>query len=241
MMAFEAPHRTFERPARRREPRPTDTDWLVLRGLSAEVSAAAIELASPGKTAIDLGCGDQPYREFFEQAGTEYLGADLGEGAQLQIGSNGRVDVPDASADLVLSFQVLEHVRDLHRYLSEARRLLRPGGSLLLSTHGTWLYHPHPEDHRRWTREGLINELESHGFAVKSCHPVVGPLALTTIIRLTAFTYALRKNPVLRCLVAPLALVMNLRAAFEDRITPAAVREDNACVYVVRASVAEEP
>jgi hypothetical protein len=47
----------------------------------------------------------------------------------------------------------------------------------------------------------------------------------------------LRRIPGLRFLVAPLAVVMNLRAMFEDRITPAAVRNDNACVYIVRASV----
>jgi SAM-dependent methyltransferase len=225
---------------RRRQPRLIDTDWLVLRGLTAEVGAAARELAQPGQVAIDLGCGDQPYRGLFEERGARYIGADLGSSTEMTIREDGFVDAPDASADLVLSFQVLEHVRDLDRYLSEAKRLLRTGGRLLLSTHGTWLYHPHPEDHRRWTREGLINELESRGFTVGSCRSVVGPLALTTIIRLTAFAYALRKNAALRLLVAPLAVVMNLRAAFEERITPAAVRDDNACVYVVSAHVAEK-
>ena len=237
-MAVEPPHAAFEQ-VRRRKPRLVDTDWLVLRGLAAEVSAAAIELARAGQVALDLGCGNQPYRQLFEAQAIEYLGADLGHAAQVAIGEDGRVDAPDASFDLVLSFQVLEHVRDLDRYLSEAKRLLRPGGQLLLSTHGTWLYHPHPEDHRRWTREGLVNELESRGFRVDDCRAIVGPLALTTIIRLTAFTYALRKIPLLgRPLATLLAVVMNLRAAFEDRITPPAVRQDNACVYVVRAGVA---
>jgi SAM-dependent methyltransferase len=235
-MTFEAHRHSFDR-ARRREPRLTDTDWLVLRGLATEVTTAASELAGPGLTAIDLGCGDQPYRELFEQRGACYIGADLGRSAEMTISADGHVDAADASADLLLSFQVLEHVRDLDTYLGAARRLLRPGGRLLLSTHGTWLYHPHPEDHRRWTREGLIDELETRGFAVESCRPVVGPLALTTIIRLTAFAYVLRRIPGLRFLVAPLAVVMNLRAMFEDRITPAAVRNDNACVYIVRASV----
>jgi SAM-dependent methyltransferase len=238
MMSLEPPQSAFDQ-VRRREPRLIDTDWLVLRGLAAEVSQAAAEMAGVDKVAIDFGCGDQPYRRLFEERGTAYRGADLGGVAEIPIGEDGRVDAPSASADLILSFQVLEHVRDLDCYLSEAKRLLRPEGQLLLSTHGTWLYHPHPEDHRRWTREGLISELESRGFAVETCRSVVGPLALTTIIRLTAFAYPLRKIPLVgELILAPLAAMMNLRAAFEDRITPAEVRRDNACVYVVRASLA---
>lgn len=42
--------------------------------------------------------------------------------------------LPDESFDTVLSFQVIEHVHDPDRYLSEARRVLRPGGSLVLTT-----------------------------------------------------------------------------------------------------------
>jgi len=79
--------------------------------------------------------------------GLIYQGADIGS-ADIIIQESGRVDTADASADLVLSFQVLEHVRDVGQYLGEALRILRDDGWLILSTHGTWLYHPHPEDHR---------------------------------------------------------------------------------------------
>jgi SAM-dependent methyltransferase len=41
---------------------------------------------------------------------------------------------PDHSFDTVLSFQVIEHVRDPAAYLSEVRRVLRPGGHLVLTT-----------------------------------------------------------------------------------------------------------
>jgi SAM-dependent methyltransferase len=237
MMAFEPSREVFDQ-VRRRKPRLIDTDWMVLRGLSAELEGAASRLATPGRRAVDLGCGSQPYREIFERRDVEYRGADLDHRSEIRIDRDGRVDAADGSADLVLSFQVLEHVRNLDRYLSEARRLLRPGGRLLLSTHGTWLYHPHPEDHRRWTREGLINELECRGFLVDDCKAIVGPLALTTIIRLTAFAHVLRRIPFLgKPIAAALAIVMNLRAAIEERLTPAAVRLDNACVYLVQASV----
>lgn len=226
---------------RRRETRIFDTDWLVLRRLSAAVDIYAGRLAQTCRDAIDLGCGSQPYRACFESRGVSYRGADLGGAAEVEITPEGRVLAEPGIADLVLSFQVLEHVRDLDLYLSEAARLLKPGGRLLLSTHGTWLYHPHPEDHRRWTREGLIGELQSRGWTVEQWEAICGPLAWTTIIRLTGYCYALRRIPVIGVPIGrALAIVLNLRAALEDRITPRSIRDDNACIYLVQASRQQE-
>jgi len=221
-----------ERAGRRLNPRITDTDWLVLRGMRSAIGRLAARLGGAGQQAVDFGCGAAPYRPIFTARGIEYLGADFA-GAEVHIEADGRVALPDRSADLVLSFQVLEHVRDVGRYLSEARRILKPGGSLLLSTHGTWLYHPHPEDHRRWTRAGLLAELTQQGFAPVECIPVLGPLAWTTLVRLTCEYHACRRIPVLGApLAAALALLMNTRGLLEERLTPAWVRDDNACVYV---------
>ncbi|KRA83787.1 hypothetical protein ASD76_07160 [Altererythrobacter sp. Root672] len=198
------------------------------------VRAAALD--GTGKIAIDFGCGDQPYRHLFETRGVTYRGADFGGKVDIAITDEGRVEVEGKTANLVLSFQVLEHVRDLDTYLSEAKRILRPGGTLLLSTHGTWLYHPHPEDHRRWTRQGLINELQSRGWTVDECEAICGPLAWTTLIRLTGYCFALRRVPLIgRTVGALLAVAMNLRAVLEDRITPRSIRDHNACVYLVQA------
>ena len=72
--------------------------------------------------------------------------------------------------------------------------------------------------------------------SVRETVAIAGPLATSTIIRLTGFAYALRKLPVVGpALTMVLATVMNLRALVEDRITPATIRDDNACVYLVRA------
>lgn len=221
---------------RRRKPRIFDTDWLVLRYLAAAIEREAQILASDKLVAIDFGCGNQPYRSLFEQRGVRYLGADLGDESELTISEEGRIETEDASADLVVSFQVLEHVRNLDLYLAEARRVIQPDGAMLLSTHGTWLYHPHPEDHRRWTRAGLIYELESRGWRIESCAALVGPLAWTTLVRLTGYNFALRKIPLLGGIMGQLlATIMNARAVAEDTITPASIRDDNACVYLVRA------
>jgi len=185
---------------------------------------------------VDLGCGEMPYADMMRRLNIDYLGADIGEETALKIDAQGRVPLPDGSAGAVLSVQVLEHVRDLDTYCAEIRRLLSKDGVLLLSTHGTWLYHPHPEDHRRWTRTGLIADLADRGLTVEEVHAIAGPLATTTLIRLTGFAFVLRKLPVIgAALASGLAALMNIRARLEDAITPADVRNDNACVFLVRA------
>jgi GT2 family glycosyltransferase/ubiquinone/menaquinone biosynthesis C-methylase UbiE/glycosyltransferase involved in cell wall biosynthesis len=45
-----------------------------------------------------------------------------------------RMPLPDACVDIVVSFETLEHLGDHDRFLSEVRRVLRPGGLFLVST-----------------------------------------------------------------------------------------------------------
>lgn len=220
----------------RSKPRLWDTDWLVLRPLGSLILQTVAAHSPLRAKLIDLGCGDMPYRAALEQQAIRYVGADIDEGGDVQIGSDGRVPFDPQSFDAVLSVQVLEHVRDLNVYFAEIRRLLREDGILYLSTHGSWLYHPHPEDHRRWTGPGLVAELDAHGFAVEEKVALVGPLATTTLIRMTGFAFFLRKIPLLGAALAnTLTVLMNLRALIEDKFTPAAIRQNDACVYFVRA------
>lgn len=220
-------------PMRRLHPRIFDTDWLMLRGMTRILGRLIDQHIKPGDVVLDFGCGNMPYRTVVEQRGATYLGADFGGEAANGISAEGRLGCANASVDVCLSLQVLEHVRDLKTYFSEIDRVLRPGGVLLLSTHGTWLYHPHPEDHRRWTRPGLVHDIESHGFKVLEIESIVGPLGTTTMIRLTGFVYFLRRIPIIGGPVgAILAVAMNLRGWLEELITPHSIRHDNGCVYL---------
>jgi len=189
-----------------------------------------------GELVVDMGCGDMPYRPLFEARGARYVGCDIDPAAPVEITPGLPIALDDACASLVVSFQVLEHVWDLAWYLGECRRVLRPGGWLLLSTHGTWLYHPHPTDFRRWTRDGLVREIEAHGFTVERISGLVGPLAWTTLFRLLGYREVLRRIPLFGALVLPfLTTFMNVRMELEDAITPASICQSDACIYVVVA------
>ncbi len=50
------------------------------------------------------------------------------------------IPLPDASVDVVVSFETLEHLRDQNRFLLEARRVLRPNGLFIVSTPDRLVY-----------------------------------------------------------------------------------------------------
>ena len=95
-------------------------------------------------SALDLGCGDG--RLTAELRAGELVAADvsevaLGRARRRLPGSRAVLLVPDeplpladGSFDLVLCAETIEHVRDVQLLLSEARRVLRPGGRLAVTT-----------------------------------------------------------------------------------------------------------
>lgn len=189
-----------------------------------------------GRSILDFGAGSAPYKKIFLKYGFRYETADIGGDHSYLVVPGRLIPCDSERFDVVASFQVLEHVWDLDWYFSEVRRVLKKEGKLILSTHGVWLYHPHPTDFRRWTRDGLINEIEARGFVVEKIFPVVGPLAWTTQFRLLAYNFVFQKIPVI---FRPLIFVLNVFSYFkmliEDCVTPRDVVEKNASTYVVVA------
>lgn len=220
----------------RSKPPLGDIDWLVSRPLRSLILQPVSAYRPLLAKLMNLGWSYMPHRAALERQAIRYVGADIHEGGDVQIGSDGRVPLEQQSFDAVPSVQVLEHVSDLNASFAEIRPLLGEDSFRYLSTHGSWHYHPHFEEHSRWTGSGLVAELDAHGFAIEEKVALVGPLATTTLIRLTGFAFFLRKIPLLGTAIAStLTVVMNVRALIEDKFTPAAMRQNDACVFFVRA------
>jgi SAM-dependent methyltransferase len=223
--------------------RPTDirraTPWHRYRHYIAALPAKLEELSKDlhvpehGRV-LDYGCADVPYRSFFP-ADVEYVAADLpgNPDASLLLNPDGSVPCDDEDFDAVLSTQVLEHVDDPALYLSECFRALRPGGRLLLSTHGVFIYHPDPEDYWRWTCAGLRRAVDEAGFEVERFEGVLGLLALGLQLTQDAIYWRLPR------LVRPaFALIMQSVIAIADRLQGAGSKRFNASVF---ALVARKP
>jgi SAM-dependent methyltransferase len=99
-----------------------------------------------GGRVLDYGCGAGAVVAAGLAAGLDIRGADVfyagsnareeAERSGLLGGSivemdDGRIPFPDATFDLVVNNQVMEHVEDLEATLAEIRRVLAPGGSVL--------------------------------------------------------------------------------------------------------------
>jgi SAM-dependent methyltransferase len=97
--------------------------------------------AHPGARMLDFGCGAGALVAAARQAGLDMLGADVFYGgsetrpaacaAPVYEVRSGRLPFDDASFDLIVNNQVLEHVEDLDAVLDELDRVLKPDGLML--------------------------------------------------------------------------------------------------------------
>ena len=99
-----------------------------------------------GDRVLDLGAGAGELTAAAAAAGTEVIGAEVAEAALARarrahpalafqlVSIDGPLPFDDGDFDVVWASEVIEHIADTARWLLEVRRVLVPGGTLLLTT-----------------------------------------------------------------------------------------------------------
>jgi ubiquinone/menaquinone biosynthesis C-methylase UbiE len=152
----------------------------------------------PGDRVLDLGSGQGTFTAELAARTQSVIGADVAEAALRRARAHhpeldfrlvpftGELPFADGVFDAVWSSEVIEHVADTARWLSEVRRVLAPGGRLLLTTpdhgrlrlvlHGIERYSEPLGDHLHlYSRRSLHQLLDEFGFGSVTVRAAGGP------------------------------------------------------------------
>src|SRR5689334_7099087 len=140
--------------------------------------AKAITGLTPGH-ALDIGAAGGGNTRVLREHGWEAVALEYGQDGAEVAHERGlatvradatRLPFPDAALDLVVAFDLLEHLPDDDAAVAEVRRVLKPTGTYLVAVPADprlWSSHDEAVDHvRRYTRKGLVDLLHRGGFEV---------------------------------------------------------------------------
>lgn len=122
--------------------------WLVL-GKRRQIFQNWLErLHAHGLVVLDIGGRIQPYRPLLQDRVRGYIAVDLLRTPLVNIvGRAEHLPLAGSHFDLVICTQVLQYIPEPSRVIAEIHRVLRPGGSLLLSVPSAC---PRDADHECW-------------------------------------------------------------------------------------------
>jgi SAM-dependent methyltransferase len=119
-----------------------------------------------GRT-LDIGGGTSKYRSIITPCVSEYLVSDLYKEDGVDFVEDARkLSHRDKTFDSILSFQILEHIDNTQAVVKEMYRVLKDGGTALVTTPFICAQHGHPSDFHRFTVEGLKWYFEQQGFKI---------------------------------------------------------------------------
>lgn len=193
----------------RRKPTPFMPTYLIRKPLATAVRDASALVINHNTVVVDIGCGQKPYFPF---VGTHasYFGFDLTSNFPVDgLALGDRLPLPSECADVVFCFQVLEHVPNPATVVSEANRVLHPGGHLIVSVPCTYIYHPTPGDFWRWMPAGFQMFLEQLGFNVMKLWPNGGMFAAIAIPLLLQMAIVARRLERKSTLLFPIAKLID--------------------------------
>jgi len=132
---------------------------------------ATVPLVS-GQRLLDIGCGVGGFAEAFQAQVAEIVGIDSdpdavavaevlygGERVRFVRGELLSIGFPDNSFDCVTFLECIEHVPAPQSYLEEIYRILKPGGTLVLSTPNAFFYTLFFKNLLRFSKKWAMTEL----------------------------------------------------------------------------------
>ena len=171
-----------------------DSGWNPLLAIEESVVHPIISTWRQGLQVLDAACGTGRHAEVLVEQGNRVIGVDLStamldvarsklkEKADLRLGDLLRLPLEVAEVDAAVCSLALTYLADLRPALAELRRVLRPGGQLVLSDihwvslylggvshaqdeHGTWGAMPAS----RFLASDYVNAARAVGFEILGC------------------------------------------------------------------------
>lgn len=142
---------------------------------------------------LDIGAGTGAFAHFMQQTGWKVTGLEPDEGARANADTLYKIQMqpsealftlPEHQFDVVTMWHVLEHVHNLHGYLEQIKRVLKPGGALLIAVPNYtskdaahyqeyWAAYDVPRHLYHFSPASMHTLLQSHGISVVKKHPMV--------------------------------------------------------------------
>ncbi|MCZ8380448.1 class I SAM-dependent methyltransferase [Mycobacterium sp. CPCC 205372] len=147
---------------------------------------------------LEAGCGEGYGADLIADVARRVIGLDYDEATvahvrarypriEMHHGNLAALPLPDASVDVVVNFQVIEHLWDQPQFVAECLRVLRPSGVLLMSTPNRITFTPgsdtpvNPFHTRELNADELTELLTGAGFALEGIHGVFHGPRLTAL------------------------------------------------------------
>lgn len=171
---------------------------------------------------LDLGAGKLVFRALLKQHSSHYESLDFTKThPELDyIGTTSNTHRPDASYDVVFCNQVLEHVPDPASSFQEIHRILRPGGTVILSVPFLMYLHNEPYDFFRYTRYALEKFAKDAGFEILELREIGGIFAFAGRVLAMLFVGSTWHVPLLNRMVALLNVVIQRVLFWLDQWIP---------------------
>lgn len=142
-----------------------------------------------GRDVLEAGSGEGYGADLIAEVARNVIGLDYDESAVAHVraryprvdmrqGNLAELPLSDGAVDVVVNFQVIEHLWDQGQFVAECLRVLRPGGVLLMSTPNRITFSPgrdtpiNPFHTRELNAAELTELLESAGFQMEGVHGV---------------------------------------------------------------------